>query len=340
MPRKLTQNEFIEKCKNKYGDSFDLSKVEYVNSTTKVKILCHKIDKYGNEHGEFLVRPADFLMGHSCAKCKGNYQYKNIEEFVNSYYNTFPNKKEQIEIPINQVYKNNKTKIKVICHMTDKYGNEHGEFLIRPNDLISDYCCPKCGNNTTKTTIEFIKDAIQVHGNKYNYSKVNYINAYSKVTIICPIHGEYEQIPSNHLNGSNCPYCNANIKSRMEEKITQLLINENYNFERQKTFKWLKYKKNLYLDFFLPDYNIAIEYQGNQHFKPISLWGGEQELYLRKERDKVKRKLCEKHNIKIFYLKGKISNINKIKMFINETTNKRWYKNKKKKDNHQNKKET
>ena len=104
------------------------------------------------------------------------------------------------------------------------------------------------------------------------------------------------QYSKNKIHCS-CPYCNANIKSRMEEKITQLLINENYNFERQKTFKWLKYKKNLYLDFFLPDYNIAIEYQGNQHFKPISLWGGEQELYLRKERDKVKRKLCNQNII-------------------------------------------
>lgn len=69
----------------------------------------------------------------------------------------------------------------------------------------------------------------------------------------------------------------------------------------KKTFDWLKYKDFLYLDFYLPKYKIAIECQGEQHFKPISYWGGKEKLQLILQRDKIKKKLCQEHNIKILY---------------------------------------
>ena len=117
-------------------------------------------------------------------------------------------------------------------------------------------------------TEEFIKKAKEVHGDKYDYSKVEYINAKTKVCIICPIHGEFLQIPKHHLKGCGCPSCN---NSHLEKNIKLFLENNNINFEQQKRFKWLGKQS---LDFYLPKYNIVIECQGIQHFKEIDFFGG------------------------------------------------------------------
>ena len=102
------------------------------------------------------------------------------------------------------------------------------------------------------------------------------------------------------------------------------LTENNINFVREKTFHWLKNEKNLYLDFYLVDYDIAIEYQGEQHYFPIQKFGGKEELIKIKERDNKKLNLCNEHNIKIFYFNRKnINNLNKILKYINEATNKK-----------------
>ena len=69
-----------------------------------------------------------------------------------------------------------------------------------------------------KTKEEFIEDAIKVHGNKFDYSKVKYINSKTKVCIICPEHGEFWQLPYNHLQGKGCPKC-ANIATGNKLRI-------------------------------------------------------------------------------------------------------------------------
>ena len=87
------------------------------------------------------------------------------------------------------------------------------------------------------TTEEFIEKAKQVHGDKYDYSKVEYINNRTKVCIICPEHGEFWQLPSNHLQGTGCPNC-RNYKLELE--IKEFLTEQNIIFEQHKNFKWLK----------------------------------------------------------------------------------------------------
>lgn len=220
-------------------------------------------------------------------------------------------------------YINNKTKVCIICHNVDKYGIEHGEFWQRPNDHLSKYSCPKCSNEYVPTTEEWIYRANIVHNNKYDYSKTEYINSHKKICIICPIHGEFYQIPNNHLNGNGCPHCNSNSKSKNEENISKMLFEKDINFVRQKTFDWLKYKNHLYLDFYLPQYNIAIEFQGEQHYRPINKFGGNYEFEKIKKRDEIKLRLCNEHNIKIFYLNKKKCNLNEVISYINETTDKK-----------------
>lgn len=113
----------------------------------------------------------------------------------------------------------------------------------------------------------------------------------------------FSQIPNGHLNGRGCPMCNA---SKLENLLRNYLNSKNLVFEEQKTFTWLKYKKNMYLDFYLPEHNIAIECQGGQHFFPVDYAGlgrewAEKQLIINQNRDKVKKELCEANGIKVLY---------------------------------------
>jgi predicted nucleic acid-binding Zn-ribbon protein len=102
-------------------------------------------------------------------------------------------------------YINNKTKVTIICPI-------HGKFEQSPNNHLKGQGCPKCGIqknalSRTLTAKEFVEKAKEVHQNKYDYSKVDYINNHTKVEIICPIHGSFWQQPKNHLVGKGCPKC-------------------------------------------------------------------------------------------------------------------------------------
>jgi very-short-patch-repair endonuclease len=199
----------------------------------------------------------------------------------------------------------------------------HGEFWQRPNDHLTGYGCTYCGNNIKKTTEYFVEQARKVHGDKYDYSKVDYVNTHTKVCIICPTHGEFWQTPNNHLNGASCPYCNCGNKSKMESNIRNELEDKKIRFEQQKTFNWLKYKKNLFLDFYCDEYKLAIEVQGDQHYVSIERFGGQEDFKLRKDRDEVKKMLCEKHGIKMFYITKKNYSLDEVLKYINETSNKK-----------------
>ena len=101
-------------------------------------------------------------------------------------------------------YTNAKTKITIIC-------NEHGEFQQTPSNHLSNYNCQKCANNYKSDTLSFIEKSKCIHNNKYDYSKVSYINTDTPVTIICQEHGEFNQKPDFHINRKcGCPKCSNN----------------------------------------------------------------------------------------------------------------------------------
>ena len=142
------------------------------------------------------------------------------------------------------------------------------------------------------TAKEFIEKAKKIHGDKYNYSKINYIDSHTPITIICPIHGEFKQSASSHLNGSGCPKCK---QSHLENEIENFLKDNDIKFECQKKFNWLGKQS---LDFYLSDYNIGIECQGSQHFLENHFF---EPLKTIKNRDFIKNKLCNENNIKLLY---------------------------------------
>ena len=168
-----------------------------------------------------------------------------------------------------------------------------------------------------KTQEEFIINAKQIHDNKYNYSLVKYINAYTKIKIICYMHGIFKQTPTKHLCGNGCPICN---ESKGENTITKYLLNNSINFEREKKFDNCKGKRRvLSFDFYLPEYNILIEFDGRQHFEPVNFHGCSdeqaQKSYLElKENDKIKNDFAKLNNYHL--LRIKFDQINKIEKIL------------------------
>lgn len=148
-----------------------------------------------------------------------------------------------------------------------------------------------------KTTEQFIEEAQKIHGNKYDYSKVKYNGNHNKIRIICPIHGEFWQTPRSHLKGCGCPKCKS---SHLEREIRLFLEDNDIEYEEQKTFEWLKLKREQYLDFYLPQYKTAIECQGEHHFQK-SGWGRGDKGKIVIERDLNKQNLCKEHNISVVY---------------------------------------
>ena len=281
--------EFITKARKIHGDKYDYSKVEYKGCDIPVTIICPI-------HGEFPQTPSNHLSGRGCDKC-GNNKMKllfssNTEEFITKARKIHGDKYDYSKVE----YKGCDIPVTIICPI-------HGEFPQTPSNHLSGRGCDKCGNNKMKllfssNTEEFITKARKIHGDKYDYSKVEYKGCDIPVTIICPIHGEFPQTPSVHLAGHCCNKCNL---SHLENNVLMLLTKNHIKFETQKTFDWLKFKQPLRLDFYLPEYNIAIECQGVQHFYSVEIFGGIKSFKETCTRDKKKKELCEAHDIKILY---------------------------------------
>ena len=287
--------KFLIKLNKIHGDNIDASKVKYVNSQTKVCLICHKKDKNDIEHGEYWQTPADCIRGCTCPKCanerRGPRQKDRMttEKYIQKEREVHGYKYDLSKT----IYTDSKTKMCFICP-------EHGEFWQLPYSHLGGQGCPVCGNikkNADRkiTYDKFMEITENIHGRKYKYIKTDINGMHDKIHIICPIHGEFIQSVHSHLNGCGCPKCS---ESHLEREIRMLLENKNIKYEFQKKFKWLGKQS---LDFYLPDYNTAIECQGLQHFKPIEIFGGEEDFDKTIKRDKLKRELCNENNIKVLY---------------------------------------
>ena len=220
---KLTKEKFIEKAKEVHGNKYDYSKVEYINSQTKVCIICKK-------HGEFWQKPNSHLLGCGCNKCaiekKSKLATKTTDSFIERAKKLHGDKYDYSKVE----YKGKDIKVCIICP-------KHGEFWQMPHNHLNGAGCPKCKNEYiskkySDTTETFIEKAKKVHGDKYDYSKVNYINSQTKVCIICPEHGEFWQRPNNHLNGWGCSKCSGSEKKTTKTYIEQakLVHGDKYDY--------------------------------------------------------------------------------------------------------------
>jgi len=238
------------------------------------------------------------IKGHNCRKCY-NETIKNRYtqgDFINDSTKVHGNKYDYSLVE----YINAHKKVKIIC-------KKHGIFEQKACDHIHAKCgCPKCCKNSKKDTEYFIKKSKEIHGNKYDYSISKYIDSYTKIKIICPKHGTFEQKPNIHLQGCGCQKCN---ESKGEREISKILEKYNIRYIREKRFKKCKNITILPFDFYLIKENICIEFDGYQHYNIIEKWGGEKNLKEIQMRDKIKNKFCEKNNIKLIRIKYDCKNI-------------------------------
>lgn len=282
------KDSFIEKSINLYGDKYNYNKVEYHNSKKHVTITC-------SLHGDFLKTPNNHLRGQGCPKCanekKSLFNSSNKEEFINKAKKIHGNKYDYKEVD----YRSCKEYVIINCPL-------HGNFNQRPNNHLNGSGCKKCGHEvTTSDTNKFIEKAIKIHGNLFGYKKVIYNGALNKVIITCPIHGDFLQSPNDHLKGSGCPACS---ESKGEKYIANILKNKNIKFFREKTFEDCKGKsRRLFFDFYIPDYDVLIEYDGQQHFEPLDFFKGDKRFEEIKSYDQIKNEYAIKNNIKLIRIK-------------------------------------
>ena len=191
-------SDFIKKARNVHGDKYDYSKSLYLGSREKIEIICPL-------HGSFFQLATNHLSGKGCKECSKiqviKNQSSNTEDFINKARNVHGDIYDYSLVD----YENNHTQVEIIC-------KEHGKFLQSPKDHLSGKGCSSCGKEKTKSRLmlskdEFIKRANEVHGNKYDYSLVNYKDTRTKVEIICKEHGSFFQSPNKHMQGNGCPAC-------------------------------------------------------------------------------------------------------------------------------------
>lgn len=277
--------EYIEKASKKHNNKYDYSKTNYINAYTKICIIC-------SEHGEFWQTPSSHLTGAGCPKCKG--KNKTTEDFINEAIEIHGNKYDFSLVEYNGAF----NPIRVIC-------KKHGEFITTPHSILDGSGCMLCGHDASKekqklSKEQFIERAKKVHGDKYDYSKVEYINAKTPVCITCLKHGDFYITPNRHtsIGKTGCPKC---TESQLETSIRVFCETNNINFIQQKSFQWLGLQR---LDFYLPDYNIAIECQGIYHFEPhytSTADNAEKNLLNQIKRDELKKLLLSENEVKVFY---------------------------------------
>lgn len=242
--QRSNSDEFSGKANIVHNDKYNYTLVEYINNNTHVDIIC-------NDHGIFKQTPSNHLAGCGCPKCYNRKlsQSTRIERLIQVHGKRY--KYDHV------IYTTSKEKIKIICET-------HGIFEQSYDNHLSGSTCPKClGIGLTQE--EKIEQFQEVHGDRYNYEFVEYINTRTKIKIECTEHGIFEQTPNHHLSGSGCPKCNYTLG---EDTIARYLEQLNIDFMSQQRFEECRGdSKPLSFDFYLPDYDLLIEYDGIQHFE-------------------------------------------------------------------------
>jgi hypothetical protein len=286
---KINTEVFIERAIKIHGNRYDYTNVTYSKLDSKVSILCIT-------HGMFLQNAADHLNGNGCPGCGGNRKMDKVvfAEKANKIHNNRYNYGL-----VN--YINNKTKVAIICP-------EHGEFQQQPNNHISGQGCPKCkrdklSSNMVKGKEEVISRLNNIFGDtKYTYDLSKYTNNRSYITIICPTHGSFSKSYQSLMKGNGCGDCDG-YKSKGEKFVGEWLDKNGIEYIPQMKFKGCMLNRELKFDYYVPTYNICIEYNGKQHYYASSKFGGKQEFELTQKRDQIKINYCLENSIPLLIIK-------------------------------------
>jgi len=301
MPHKFTEEEFQQILKENYGDKFETLS-PYIKANQEIKVKCNDCGTIFNTIAERLNR------GNGCKKCDSLKKTKSHETFIKDITEYYLDR-----ITIENKYVDSKHRIDVKCNVC----NHHWTTL--PKHLTTSRIeCPICtfkrlGLEKRKSHEDFIKDVFDVHGDKYSVIG-EYIKATERIDIKCNVCGNIWKIkPNGLLNGDGCPECTG---SKGEKRITEILNKKEINYIKQYSFDDCRNINRLSFDFYLPEYNMCVEFDGIQHFKSIEYFGGEKKFLYTKENDKIKNEYCKNNNIRLLRIP-----YNKYKKIENIITN-------------------
>ncbi len=248
--RKKSIYEFIEQAQAIHNNKYTYDCVLLENLRSKIEITC-KI------HGNFYQQASEHLRGYGCRKC-GGCSLKSLEDFTNKANIIHKNKYSYMK----SEYKNNITNIIITCPI-------HGDFLQLPKTHLKGAGCHSCNGGIKLTIYDFIEKASKIHHNKYNYSESIYKNSKTKIKILCNEHGQFYQIPNDHLQGANCPRCTRLGRTSIKEQkwLDSLNISHEY-----RNFQILINNKFLYVDGYDPITNTVYEFYGD-------FWHGNPKIY-------------------------------------------------------------
>ena len=256
----MDTTEFIRKAKTVHGDKYDYSLVEYVNTKTKIEIICPI-------HGKFIQIPRNHIYGKGCNACGHVDANKNrtitLEKFLEKARSVHGDRYDYSKV-IPVPYKD---KIEIICP-------EHGSFFQKLGNHLNGKGCKDCGmqatishihETCTSNTEDFIQKSKEVHGDLYDYSLVKYTNNYTPVELICKDHGTFVQNPKDHLRGHGCHTCGVYKAGYYTgtSKLEEDFVNYIKSFYSGEIVTSVRDKiPPMELDIFIPELNLGIEING------------------------------------------------------------------------------
>ena len=277
----------IEEIKQAFKkEEYTLLSNEYINNKTKLDYICPK----GHKHS---ISWDNFNRGKRCPECAMEIRKSKLKIPYDEIKQAF--EKEGYTL-LSTDYVNNRSELEYICPNGHKHSTNWDGFKQGRR-------CPECGIETVKSKLRLSYDEIKQAFEKEGYILLSteYIKSTSKLKVQCPKGHEYEVSWGHFNNGGRCPVCNS---SRGEKRISLFLKENNINYEAQKSFKECSYKRMLPFDFYLPDYDICIEYDGQQHYNIIDFSGknqkrAEEQFKQTRIKDNIKTQYCLDNNIKL-----------------------------------------
>lgn len=288
-----------------HNDRYDYSCSEYLGADVKTTIVCpdhgpfqkswsnHVSNKQGCPKCAFAGMPKHGLVLGNVAKNRegiakltdklGKYPYEIVTDLTK--------------------LANNRSPVELRCGL-------HGLFTVLPISVLQsrnysqgklkqqNHLCPQCRATEAASRFSalpyerFAEAASEIHGNKYDYSLVEFINSVQKVKIGCPKHGVFEQRPVDHLKGCGCPRCN---ESKGEASIARWLDSHGVEYLREVCIPSFNPRKKF--DFFLPTLELYLEYDGQQHFQGSGSWG--KTTHAQQDRDRKRNSWCTENGIKL-----------------------------------------
>lgn len=279
-------------------EKYILLSKEYINNRTKLKMKCPK----GHI---FEMCFSNFKTGQRCPICANEEKLKRIQSQKLKYEDI----KEYIESNGDQLlsteYINARQDLKIKCSKGHIYNMKWYNYK-------TGYRCPSCGIERSKEkqkySYQYVREYIKNQGDEL--LSTEYINCKTKLKIKCSKGHIYSVTFDNYKMGYRCPICKI---SKGENKIKNILDKYKINYIQQYKLEDCRFKRSLPFDFYLPNYNLLIEYDGIQHYKIVERFDGYNGFIDTKIRDTIKNIYCKDNNIKLiripYWEKNNIENI-------------------------------